>query len=272
METKVRVGVLAAATLLIGAFSQAQAASIAIFGNNNIGSYYQSLGDTVTYVTDAEIATPGFLDGFDDFIYTRDGYSFGESLSAAAAAQVKSYVTGNVVLFNGDFQDDIGDADTNALFSNALSFVTSKPHGYIGEYRGSFAAFTSDGDGDNGIGLVNGFAGVSGYEQGGSDGNVMTAPGQAGNPLLAGVGLPYNPGAVEFGSQLSGYNPSKVVLEFSNGNPALIASGVEEISLPSGAPEASSWALMLMGVAGAGLMLRRKRSLQDADERMLTSG
>jgi hypothetical protein len=253
------IGSVIALSAALVATSRADAANLAIFGQNNIGSFYSTAGNAVTYVSDAQIATAGFLNAFDAFVYTRDGYSFGVSLSAAAAANVKSYVTGNVVLFNGDFQDDIGDADTNALFTNALNYVTSSAHGYIGEYRGSFAAFTTDADGDNGIGLVNGTAGVSGAGQGGSDGNVLTAPGQAGNPLLAGVSLPYNPGAVEFGSQLTGYNPAKVVLQFSNGNPALIASGVDVISSP--APEPASWAMMVGGFGMIGGALRsRKRA------------
>lgn len=249
-----------ALALLIGT-TPAAAANLAIFGTNNIGSLYSGLGNSVTYVSDGDLATVGFLNSFDAFVYTRDGSSFGSSLSTAAAANVKSYVTGNIVLFNGDFQDDIGDADTNALFTNALNYVTSSAHGYIGEYRGSFAAFATNDDGNTPIGLVNGNAGLSGGGQGGSDGNVLTALGQAGNPLLVGVGLPYNPGAVEYGAQLSGYNPAKVVLQFSNGNPALIASSVGEISVPTGVPEPASWALMLVGFGSMGALLRRSRRL-----------
>ena len=243
---------------LLGIAGTADAATIAIFGQNNIGTRYASLGNTVTYVTDGQLSTPGFLNSFDLFVYTRNGSSFGVGLSAAAAANVAAYVTSNIVLFNGDFQDDIGNANTNQLFDNALAYVVGGGQGgYIGEYIGSFSAFSSNADGRNPIGLVLGSAGVSGQNQGGADGNVQVGPAGAGSPLLTGVSLPYNPGAVEFSATVTGVNPSGVILSFANGNPALIANPRRLIS--SAVPEPGTWAMMLIGFGAIGVAVRRSR-------------
>ncbi|MBP7484535.1 MAG: hypothetical protein KA781_04435, partial [Aquabacterium sp.] len=60
----VRVGAIAAAAIasLVTA-NTAGAANIAIFGNNNIASFYGGLaGNTVSIVSDAQLSTSGFLD------------------------------------------------------------------------------------------------------------------------------------------------------------------------------------------------------------------
>lgn len=247
--------VAAVAALSVG--SGALAANLAIFGNNNIASLYSGGGNTITIVSDAQLATAGFLDSFDAFVYTRDGSSFGVGLSVAAAANVKSYVTGNVVLFNGDFQDDIGAANTNLLFNNALSYVLGgSGKGYIGEYRGAFAAYSSNGDGNNPIGLINGSSGPSGFGQGGSAGQIDITPAGVGSPVTAGVTFPYDPAAVEFGAALTGENPAKVLARFDNGNAAIIASEVGQISNP--VPEPATWALMIGGFALVGSAMRRR--------------
>lgn len=240
----------------IGLAAPADAADLAIFGNNNIATYYTSLGNNVTIVTDAQLATAGYLNGFDAFVYTRDGYSFGSSLSVAAAANVKTYVTGNVVLFSADFQDDIGDADTNALFKNALNYVLATPHGYIGEFNGALAAFASNAQGFTPIGLVNGAAGVLGNGLGGSAGDVSITPIGASSSIVTGVSATYNPAGVEYGFDEAGYNPNKVIAAFTNGNPAIIASGVDVIS--AAVPEPATWAMMIGGFALAGSAMRRR--------------
>jgi hypothetical protein len=252
------LGAVAAAAALVTL--PAQAASIGIFGNNNIAAFYGSLpGHTVSVLSDAQISTAGFLDSFDVFVYTRDGYSFGTSLSAAAAANVKAYVNGNVALLNGDFQDDIGTPATNALFTNILDYVASNPNGgYIGEYTGSFAAFTSNGSGLIPIGLIDGASGPSGFNQGGSDGEVqITAAGLA-SSILTGVPFPYNPGAVEYGASASGVNPATVLAIFDNGNPAIVVGGLREINDDGKVPEPATYALVLTALAGLGFASRRK--------------
>ena len=234
----------------------ASAANLAVFGQNNIGSLY-SASHTVSYVTDAQLSTAGFLNSadFDAFVFTRNGFSFGDGLSVAAAANVKSYVTGNVVLFNGDFQDDIGAAQTNQLFNQALTYVLTNPGGgYIGEYIGSFSAFASNDDGRNPIGLINGNSGVSGYQQGGSSGDVVVTPAGLVSPVTAGVAFPYNPGAVEFSATVTNVNPAQVLAIFDNGNPAIIAG---EVTTLTDLPEPGSMALVLAGLGLLGARLRK---------------
>jgi hypothetical protein len=236
----------------------AHATAIAIFGNNNIASYYASLaGNTVTVVTDAQIATSGFLNGFGVFVYTRDGFSFGTTLSAAAASNVKNFVHGNVALLNGDFQDDIGTAATNALFSNILGYVASNPNGgYIGEYTGSFAAFTSNESGLSPIGLIAGHSGVSGGGQGGSDGEVQLTSYGAASSIMAGVTFPYNPGAVEFGASATGVNPATVLATFDNGNAAIVVGELQAIN--GQVPEPASYTMVALALAGLAFTRRRK--------------
>jgi len=256
MKLKLVAGALCALVFT----SQASAANLAIFGDNNIANLYGA-SHTVTLVTDAQIATAGFLDGFDAFVFTRNGSSFGTPLSLAAAAAVKDYVAGNIILFNGDFQDDIGNApQTDALFNNALDFVLSNPlGGFIGEYIGSFSAFASNDDGYSPIGLVEGHAGVSGFAQGGSEGDVLiTAAGMV-SPVTSGVAFPYNPGAVEFSAAVDGVNPAKVLARFENGNAAIIAGNVADISDPGVVPEPSTWAMMLLGFGLVGGLVRSRR-------------
>ncbi len=254
MNLVVKAALFGAASLV--ALAPASAANLAIFGQNNIGGLYDN-SHTVTYVSDAQLATAGFLNAFDAFVYTRDGFSFGVGLSVAAAANVKSFVTGNVVLFNGDFQDDIGNAGTDALFNNALSYVLGgSGKGYIGEYRGAFAAYSSNADGNNPIGLINGMSGQSGFAQGGSDTQIdLTLAGQS-SSITAGTPFPYNPAAVEFGAQLSGENPNKVLARFANGNAAIIASGIDQIS--AGVPEPATWAMLIAGFGIIGGAMRRR--------------
>lgn len=250
---------LAAASLFLFNLS-ANAANLAVFGQNNIGNLY-SASNTVTYVSDADLATAGFLSSFDAFVYTRDGYSFGESLSVAAATNVKNFVTGNVVLFNGDFQDDIGGApQTDQLFNQALAYVLSNnAGGYIGEYIGSFSAFSSNEDGRNPIGLIDGNSGISGYKQGGSDGDVEVTAFGLTSPITSGVAFPYNPGAVEYSAAVSNVNPAQVLARFSNGNAAIIAGEISTLTAP--VPEPETYALMGLGLAAV-LVAKRRRNKQ----------
>jgi hypothetical protein len=256
--SSLRMGALASACVAsMFAAGTAGAANIAIFGNNNIATFYSGLaGNSVTVVSDSQLATAGFLSSYDVFVYTRDGYSFGTGLSVAAAANVKSFVQGNVVLLNGDFQDDIGTTSTDNLFKNVLSYVSSNPKGgYIGEYTGSFAAFSSNADGYSPIGLINGSAGVSGGGQGGSDGEVqITAYGVA-SPITSGVGFPYNPGAVEFGSTVTGINPAQILAVFDNGNAAIVAGQVQTLSVP----EPETYGLVLAGLMVVGMVAARRK-------------
>jgi len=248
-----KTGALVAA-LVLGA-TGADAANLAIFGNNQIATLYGA-SNTVTIVSDADLSTPGFLNAFDAFVYTRDGFSFGTTLSVAAAANVKTFVTGNIVLFVGDFQDDIGIATTDLLFNQALTFVLSGTGGgFIGEFNGALAAFSSNAQGLNPIGLVNGAAGVLGFGEGGSEGIIdVTAAGLI-SPVTAGVPFPYNPGAVEFGFDANGVAAAGVLARFENGNPAIVANSAALISVP----EPATWAMLISGFGLVGFAARRRR-------------
>lgn len=261
MTFKKQLLALSASMVLAGTAMQAQAAAIAIFGNNNIATYYGGLaGHTATVVSDAQLATAGFLDSFDVFVYTRDGYSFGTTLSLAAAANVKAFVNGNVALLNGDFQDDIGTPGTDQLFLNILNYVAGNSNGgYIGEFNGASAAFTSNDNGLTPIGLIEGHSGTLGNGNGGSDGDVVVTPYGTASGLFAGVAFPYNPGAVEFGADASVNNPATVLATFSNGNPAIIVGERQVINNPNQVPEPSTYALLLAALGGV-VATRRRRS------------
>src|SRR3954466_1786670 len=102
-------------TVALAVPSSASASRVAVFGDNTIDNALTAAGHTVTLVSDAQLATPGFLNGFDVFVYTRDGFSLGASLSAGAAANVRAFVRRSVLL-NGDFADAVpGDAEVREL-------------------------------------------------------------------------------------------------------------------------------------------------------------
>ena len=115
------------------------AGKIAVLGDNATDDFLTSLGHTVTLVSDAQLATPGFLNSFDLFYMTRDGHSYGTGLSAAAAANVYSWVQGGrFVLLNADFADGIGDPTIDLLTANAVNWVLAGgSRGFIGEFNGS---------------------------------------------------------------------------------------------------------------------------------------
>ncbi len=233
----------------------ANAGAIAVFGDNSTDEFINTLaGMTATVVTDAQIATPGFLGSFDAFVYTRDGSSFGSTLSAAAAAEVKAFVTGNVALFVGDFADGVSsDTDIQTLYANALNFITTGGKGYLGEFNGAVAALTSNSNGFAALDLVAGSAAALGFGNGDSDGRLVAV--QAGHPLLVGAGLPINPGTVEFGAAII-VDPSVVVADFVNNSnsPGIVAFAVGSNDVP--AP--GTLALLAAGLAALGGMRTRR--------------
>jgi hypothetical protein len=248
----------------LGLFSAAssQAAVIAVFGDNATDDLLSSLGHTVSLVTDADLATAGFLDAFDALFVTRDGFSFGSGLSAGAAANVIAYVgaTGNVVLLNADFADDIGDPNTDLIYANAATFAAASGHGYVGEFNGAVMALASNSDGFLPLGLIPGAAGPLGFDNGGSGGSVSIAPAGVGHPVLSGVTLPYDPAGVEFGADAVGVPAGLVLATFDGGNPAIIALAGTDVAA---VPEPSSmvvFALGSMGVFGAWRRRRMKKA------------
>jgi hypothetical protein len=252
---------LAASALTLALASPASAANLVVFGNNAIGSLYVGGGNTVTVASDAQIATAGFLSSFDAFVYTRDGSDFGTGLSAAAAANVMSFVTGNFVLFNGDFADGIGSANENALFNNALSFVLGgSGKGYIGEFNGAVAALAGNGNGFTPLGLTAGTAGALASGAGGADTTISLTASGVGSPIVSGVTFPYNPSSVEFGAQITGENASQVVARYATGNAAIIAGSLAPTA--AAVPEPATWAMMLIGFGFVGGAMRSAKRRQ----------
>src|SRR3954470_4098043 len=138
MTRALRAAILAlAALLLMPACSLA--ANIAVLGNNQTDEVLVAAGNTVTLVTDAQVATPGFLDGFDVFVFTRNGIAFNPVLSSAAAAQVRAF-TRRAVLLNGDFADAVGsDQEIKDLYLSSVRWTGEHGGGYIGELEGATA-------------------------------------------------------------------------------------------------------------------------------------
>ena len=152
------IGVLAACIVLP---ATAQAANVAVLGNNQTDEVLVAAGHTVTLVTDAEVATPGFLNGFDVFIFTRPGGAFNATLSTGAAAQVRAF-TRRAVLLNGDFADDVGsDQEIRDLYVSSVLWAAEDGGGYIGELEGATAGLSANGDGQPAINLIAGTAGAS---------------------------------------------------------------------------------------------------------------
>lgn len=248
---------LTGAALLIAVSAPASAVNIAVFGDNATDNFINSTygAGSATLVSDAQLATAGFLSPFNAFFMTRNGSSFGVGLSAAAAANVNAYVgaTGAVILMNCDCADGVGsEAFLNQLFTNAVDLAAASGHGYIGEFNGAVSALTANGNGFNPIGLITGIAGSIGFGGGGSAGSFTLSNA---SPLLTGLTLPKNSGFVEFGASITGVNSALVVARYDGEGPALIfREGIDRNAVP----EPVSLGLVGLGLAALGWSRRKK--------------
>jgi hypothetical protein len=231
----VGLSILAAtSTVSVGAGS----GSVAVFGDNQTDDALRALGYSVTLVTDVEIAAPGFLDGFDALYLTRNGSEFGDGLSPEAAAAVAAYVgsSGNIVLLNGDFADSLvtGDPGITQLTANAVAFAVQSGHGFVGELSGAVSALSSNIDQYVPLGLIAGSA--ADIRTGSSDGTITETTAGSGHPLLAGVGLPFDPVDVDYGTSMTGVDSALVLATYANGAPAVIARGTANDAPAIGVP------------------------------------
>jgi hypothetical protein len=249
-------------------------------GNGILTSLDKAFGTgDYTLVTTADLETPGFLNSYKSVIVSRYDSSFGSSLSAAAAAEIASYVgsgatEGGVAVFTNDAADnffgaptgDVYDSNLNQLFVNAATFAAASGHGYIGEFNGAVMAMSSNSAGMPAIGLLEGSAdGVHGY---GPQFTYGVGPIGDGNPIDAGVTFPFTDADdTTFLTDISGADPNNIVDVYTSsgidGTPAVLADHFV-ISGGGGSapavPEPSTWAMMLIGFAGISFAgYRRKR-------------
>jgi len=229
--------IVAPICLLLYLASSALAIKVAVLGDNltddTINNHFGA--GSATLVTDAQLATAGFLSTFDAVYITRDGSSFGAGLSAAAAARVQTYVgaTGNVVLLLGDYADDLGitfaaDPNIQQLTYNAVSFATASGHGYIGEFNGATMGLTANADGYIPLGFISGSATTSLSSVGSlGDGNVNLIPP---HPVVAGLPNPIsNPVDLEYSTLTTGIPIANIVARYANNNGvAVVVRGVPE--------------------------------------------
>ncbi len=201
----------------------AELTNVAVLGNNATDDELnEAPGIVATLVTDAQVATAGFLDDFDAFIFTRPGGAFNATLSAAAAARVVAF-TNRAVLLNGDFADAVGaDQEIHDLYVSSVLWAAANGGGYIGELEGATAGLSANGDGQPALNLIAGTAGASQFT-GNSSTLTVTAAG-SGHPVLDNVTLPHTNEDIEFAALVSGAEPATVLARYANGNPAILAT------------------------------------------------
>src|SRR4051794_25872582 len=229
MTRALRVALLALAALLVMPASSL-AANIAVLGNNQTDEVLAAAGNTVTLVTDAQVATPGFLDGFDVFVFTRNGIAFNPTLSAAAAAEVRAF-TKRAVLLNGDFADGLSsDQEIKDLYASSVRWAGEHGGGYIGELEGATAGLASNGDGQPALNFLAGSATPSSF--GGLTSTIIKTPAGETSPVLDGVSLPHSSSDVNFAAGITGASDPQVLARYqTNNSPAILAGEVKQVAV-----------------------------------------
>lgn len=282
----------AATTLLIAPYISVATPSFAVWldgdtsaqvGDGILNSLDNAFGPgTWTLVSDANLATAGFLNSFDTLIMSRQGAAFGvTSISPTAAANIQAYVgsgatQGGVALFANDAKDnffgsasgDPYDANLNQLFVNAATFAAASGHGFIGEFNGTVIAL-------NTLGLLPGSASsVAGY---GPQFTYDVGPIGAGNPIDAGVTFPFTDSDNStFLTTITGADPNNIVDVFgpgvdAGGNiidrsivgvPAVLANRyvIQGGSMPDAGSTLTLLGLAMSGLVGCGRYFQKRRA------------
>src|SRR3954454_17687208 len=229
MIRMVRAVLLALAALVLLPASSL-AANVAVLGDNQTDNVLAAAGHTVTLVTDAQVATPGFLDGFDVFVFTRNGIAFNPVLSAGAAAQVRAF-TKRAVLLNGDFADGLNsDQEIKDLYLSSVRWAGEHGGGYIGELQGATAGLKANADGQPALNLLAGTAAASTFA--GSSATIVETPAGQQSPVLDGVALPHSSSDLQFAAQISGAAEPQVLARYqANNNPAILAGEFKHVAV-----------------------------------------
>jgi len=193
--------------------------------------------------TNAQLDTPGFLkaNGFNVLIVSRFDSSFGTSVDAAGAANIKAYVgtanspnQGGVAIFTNDASDnffgstsgDPFDPNLDRLFTNAVQFAANTGHGYIGEFNGAVMAMASNTAGFQALDLLQGKASATHGTR--PPFVYLVGPIGGNNPIDNGVKFPFtDTDQSTFRTDITGGLPNNIVdIYQDNHSPAVMANQV----------------------------------------------
>lgn len=247
----------------------------ALGGSGIITSLQHTFGaGSTTVVTNAQMATPGFLNNFDAVILTRYDSQFGNSVTAAAAAGIDAYVgvagspnQGGVATFTNDMGDNLYgstsgdpyDNNLNQLFVNAAADVAATHHGFIGELNGAIMAMATNSNGFVPLDLLQGNASsIQNY----SPNQFVYDLGPAGssNAIDVGVTFPFTDSDTStFRTIITGADSSQIVdIYHDDGAPAVLANQ-GGLAPQQSTPEPASLTLMSLGALGMAGWSWRKR-------------